>query len=172
MGDTQKNVKAVAATKDAAGKPPSFRSLYSGNCPGGVVSSDVRCAVFKTPFSVAVIDMLDDYAKDVSTVLVKAVDYLAIPDLAAVDGLGFREVLVFKKELRALGDAFIRDKIGSAARKTAAAAKSASTVRFLAAHVRRNDFVRVRSQTTPELKDLATQLVEEARKKALTAIFV
>ncbi|CAD7955497.1 unnamed protein product [Amoebophrya sp. A25] len=140
-------------------KKLTFETVYSGYCAGGVISQDVRCALFRTPFENSVVDLLDDQNKDVSTVLLKNYDYLAIPDVSTMDGLGLREVVVFKKDLRRMGEKFMTEQFGG--------------TKFIAAHCRRSDFLRVRTRTTPEgWESIIKQLRKLQKETGLKKIFI
>ncbi|CAD7966905.1 unnamed protein product [Amoebophrya sp. A120] len=134
------------------------RVVYAGYCDKGVVTTNVKCGIIKTPFAQGIVDMLDDGNKDVSTVLIKHYDYLAIPDISALDGIGLRESVHFHKDLRTIGEEFMREKFGG--------------TKFIAAHCRRSDFVKSRASTTADWDSIVTQLKALQKETKLQKIFI
>jgi hypothetical protein len=91
-----------------------------------------------------------------TSVFVKAYDYLLSPDNGELDGARLRESLLFSGALRDEADKFV-ESIPSP---------------FVSAHVRRNDFLRVRKETTPDLSTVASKLKAVMAEHKAAAIFV
>lgn len=155
---------------------------YSGYCPGGINAAKLECAVLRTPFPTAMVDLLDSAENaDASTVLVKHYDYLLAPDAAELDLLGAREAMVFSADIRRKAEDKIIQKffVKSVAIKEAEEGKSGKSGEsngaddrtpslFLAAHLRRGDFTKVRGKTTPELAQAALQIARTVVRDGLT----
>jgi len=141
---------------------------YSGYCDGGIEAKLYTCAKLATPFPTAVVDFLVDTALGPTrSVLLKHYDYLLAPDGAEMDRMALRSAMVFK---RSAVDAALRraETLGAPISNvdgqevgmldTVPVAGSTAPRAYIAVHMRRGDFVKVRTKTTPDIKEAAAQI--------------
>uniref|UniRef100_A0A7S1QYH1 GDP-fucose protein O-fucosyltransferase 2 n=1 Tax=Alexandrium catenella TaxID=2925 RepID=A0A7S1QYH1_ALECA len=147
-------------------KVPEFEKLpsgelslvYGGHCEGGVRAKALRCAALDGPWPKGVVDMLQTLDAGTGSVLMKGYDYLLSPDAEELDALGLRESMLFSKEIRGHGDDFIKNAMGGE--------------KYLAAHCRRTDFLRVRTKTTPSADVIAGKLNVLMEETGIKQVFV
>jgi len=136
----------------------NFNIVYSGDCEGGVDAKDFRCASLNGPWPSGVVDMLGSLDKSVSSVLVKAYDYLLAPDNEDLDAMGLRESMLFSKAIRDNAEAYIKSELRGEP--------------YVSAHCRRTDFLSVRSKTTPNVQAIADKLNNILAETGLDRVFI
>lgn len=147
-------------------KKPEVRSLetgdlsmeYAGQCEGGIISKQVKCGVLDGPWPKGVVDMLMAVDKNVSSVYIKGYDYLLAPDNKELDELGLRDSMLFSEEIRGAGDEFILSAFGGR--------------KYLAAHCRRTDFLKVRQKTTPSADVIAARINVVLAETGIDQVFI
>eukprot|EP00397_Hematodinium_sp_SG-2012_P004691 GEMP01004704.1.p1 GENE.GEMP01004704.1~~GEMP01004704.1.p1 ORF type:complete len:969 (+),score=261.57 GEMP01004704.1:492-3398(+) len=125
---------------------------YSGNCIGGVDVKEFRCGVISSPFPISAVLMIESaFAVAQQSVLLKHYDYLLSPDDQELDQWFLRESMFYSEQLRGIGDKFIEDKLNNE--------------KYVSSHLRRNDFLRVRTDTTPATFDGPVKRLKAVMKK-------
>lgn len=135
-----------------------IRLDYSGHCDGGIVTSDFRCAIFGSPLPQTTLGMLRSISNNYTSVLLKSYDYLLPPENSELDALGLREAMLFSSDVREFAEEFILSKLRG--------------TRYLAAHCRRTDFLRVRKTTTPDPRQIAEKLNAILSQEGLGKVFI
>jgi peptide-O-fucosyltransferase len=132
--------------------------VYSGHCNDGVTAKRLRCASFKSPWPQTTLDMLSSLDARVDSVLLKHYDFLLSPETKALDAYGLRDSMLFAEDIRKQADTFIATKfVGKP---------------YISAHVRRTDFLRVRTKTTPGADAVAGKLNAVLESKGFDKVFV
>jgi len=147
-------------------KAPEYQELpsgelslvYAGYCDGGITARELRCASLDGPWPAGVVDMVTSLGGSVGSVLLKDYDYLLSPDSEELDALGLRESMLWSEEIRRHGDDFLASALGGQ--------------KYLAAHCRRTDFLRVRTKTTPSADVVAAKLNAALAETGLKQVFV
>jgi len=150
-----REVPEYRITNKSSGK---MNLLYAGKCDGGINTQQFRCAVFKSPFPTAPLNMLSSLDESIGSVLLKNYDYLLSPDNDELDKAGLRDSMLFAKEIRERADEFISSQLGGRP--------------YIAAHCRRTDFLRVRKKTTPDASNIAAKLNALLKEQGMDQIFV
>jgi peptide-O-fucosyltransferase len=135
-----------------------WRVSYAGDCDGGILAQDYRCAVFAQMQTRDFVDMALSLGQNVTSILLKKADSVSPPDNGELDKLGLRESMYFAEPLRLAGDEFIKSTLGGNP--------------YLAVHCRRTDFLQARTATTPGLKATVAQINALLREQGLEQVFI
>lgn len=139
-----------------------FSLAYSGQCEGGLVTKDCRCAVTASENVEDFADMIMTLSRsgNVTSVFLRNMDKMpAFGHDSTADMLGLRESMLFAKPIRDAGEEFIAQALGGKP--------------YLAAHLRRTDFpTYARKATTPPLFDAFEQLIVVTEENDIRQVYL
>jgi hypothetical protein len=135
-----------------------WQVAYAGDCDGGILAQEYRCAVFAQWATRDIVDMALSLSSNVTSVLLKKCDSVSPPTSEDMDKLELRESMLFADSIRLAGDEFITTWLGGS--------------RYLAVHCRRTDFLTARKDTTPGPRAIATQINAMLRENSISHVFV
>merc|ERR1740130_1847615 len=102
--------------------------------------------------------MTSSLGQNVSSVLLKKCDSLAVPDSNGMDELGLRESMLFAEPIRLAGEDFIARAFGGS--------------KYVAVHCRRTDFLKAHTKTTPDQQAIAAQINTLLKDQGAEHVFV